>query len=600
MAPIEVLFSVPDGVAPVEMGAGNVLPSAGAPTGYTFAGWSESPIEETTTKPIIFEAGSVYSGDNHVLYAVYTYSEIVQGSSNFIKVTENLSDWSGQYLIVYEDGMVAFNGGLTTLDVTSNTVAVVINNGTIAVTDALRGAMFTIAPKDSNGNYTIKSASGYYIGRNSTDNGLHSDTSTQYSSKISYNAEGYVDIKAANGPYLRYNATSGQNRFRYFKASTYTDQKAIQLYKLVEIPTSTTTYYLTMSTVECDHEYESTVTHPTCTVGGYTTHTCIKCGESYTDSVVSATGHSYDEGVIITQPACKVEGLKKYSCSCGHSYTEVVEALSHNFVDGYCSLCGKEFTIIFDFGPKGEEKDADGNAITSVKTYTEGEYNLVITPSGKVYTAARDVKGNVCIKLGSSSATGSITFTVPDEVIYVIVNVAGYKANTVTIKVNGESYKITTFGNDGEYTPIRVDTTETKTVTVETTTDGYRAMIDSIEFGVSLNCKHKNTTTTTVDATCTEAGSTTVTCKDCGETISTTEIPALGHKYDNACDADCNVCGAIRTPAAHTGGTATCEKKAVCSVCGESYGELASHTPGAAATCTTAQSCTVCGAELAP
>ena len=54
----------------------------------------------------------------------------------------------------------------------------------------------------------------------------------------------------------------------------------------------------------------------------------------------------------------------------------------------------------------------------------------------------------------------------------------------------------------------------------------------------------------------------------------------------------------------HTGGTATCEQKAVCSVCGEAYGELAAHTPetvpGKAATCTETgltegSKCSVCG-----
>ena len=52
-------------------------------------------------------------------------------------------------------------------------------------------------------------------------------------------------------------------------------------------------------------------------------------------------------------------------------------------------------------------------------------------------------------------------------------------------------------------------------------------------------CEHTNTTTNTVDATCTEAGSITVTCDDCGVTVSTEEIAALGHKdenSDNICD----------------------------------------------------------------
>ena len=51
------------------------------------------------------------------------------------------------------------------------------------------------------------------------------------------------------------------------------------------------------------------------------------------------------------------------------------------------------------------------------------------------------------------------------------------------------------------------------------------------------------------------------------------------HSYDNACDADCNWCGATRTPAEHTFGdwkvtkepteTQTGEQERVCTVCGE-------------------------------
>ena len=61
------------------------------------------------------------------------------------------------------------------------------------------------------------------------------------------------------------------------------------------------------------------------------------------------------------------------------------------------------------------------------------------------------------------------------------------------------------------------------------------------------------------------------------------------------------------TVTAHTGGTATCTQKAVCSVCGMEYGELAEHTavkiPAVEATCTqsgmTAGSkCSVCGEIL--
>lgn len=44
-------------------------------------------------------------------------------------------------------------------------------------------------------------------------------------------------------------------------------------------------------------------------------------------------------------------------------------------------------------------------------------------------------------------------------------------------------------------------------------------------------CKHEHTREIVVEATCTESGSKTVVCEDCGETISTEVIPATGHSF---------------------------------------------------------------------
>ena len=50
-------------------------------------------------------------------------------------------------------------------------------------------------------------------------------------------------------------------------------------------------------------------------------------------------------------------------------------------------------------------------------------------------------------------------------------------------------------------------------------------------YAVWAECPHENTTTTTVDPTCTEEGSVTVTCDDCGATVSTETTPATDHDY---------------------------------------------------------------------
>ena len=150
--------------------------------------------------------------------------------SVFVKVTSEPADWSGDYLIVYEGANVAFNGGLSTLDAVSNTIPVTITDGEIIVSEELMSAIFTVGP--SNDKYFIKSASGYYIGQTANDNGLKIDNSTPYDNTISLNTNGDVDIISSSSAHLRYNNASNQKRFRYFKSSSYTNQKAIQLYKL--------------------------------------------------------------------------------------------------------------------------------------------------------------------------------------------------------------------------------------------------------------------------------------------------------------------------------------------------------------------------------
>ena len=161
----------------------------------------------------------------------------------YVKVTAASDLTDGQYLIVYEGGNVAFNGNLETLDATGNTINVTIsNNDEIEVNATTAASEFTIA-SIANG-YSIKSASGYYIGQTSDANGLASSTENAYVNTISFD-EGDADI-VSGGAHLRYNSASNQTRFRYYKASSYTGQKAIQLYKKVETPTPET-YTLTIT-----------------------------------------------------------------------------------------------------------------------------------------------------------------------------------------------------------------------------------------------------------------------------------------------------------------------------------------------------------------
>ena len=171
------------------------------------------------------------------------YSETPTTSDKYVKVTSTSDLTNGQYLIVYEEGSVAFDGSLETLDVASNTIEVVINNNEIGATDATAAAEFTIDVTAG----TLKSASGYYIGQTSDANGMATSISDAYVNTIRIDEDGNANIVSSGGAYLRYNSTSGQTRFRYFKSSTYTAQKAIQLYKKVENTPQPETIEVTIS-----------------------------------------------------------------------------------------------------------------------------------------------------------------------------------------------------------------------------------------------------------------------------------------------------------------------------------------------------------------
>lgn len=143
----------------------------------------------------------------------------------------------------------------------------------------------------------------------------------------------------------------------------------------------------------------------------------------------------------------------------------------------------------FEFGANDSSKTDESNSTQDGKdatTYTEksGVYTLTLYNMTKAYKDAYDAKGNACLKLGTSKVAGSFSFDVPSDVEQVGILVAGYKAKTVTVKVNNTSKSISTLSSKGEYTEVIVDTTSTKTVNFATSTN-YRCKIDAIVFYAS-------------------------------------------------------------------------------------------------------------------
>ena len=155
----------------------------------------------------------------------------------FVKVTSNDELTNGEYLIVYEEGSVAFNGGLETLDAANNTISVTISNNEIEGNETTGTATFTIDVAKG----SIKSASGYYIGVTSHSNGLKPKENDFYTNTIEIDELEDADITLTfdeGTMALRYNSNSNQKRFRYYRDY---GEKAIQLYKkVVEEPVTIT------------------------------------------------------------------------------------------------------------------------------------------------------------------------------------------------------------------------------------------------------------------------------------------------------------------------------------------------------------------------
>ena len=264
----------------------------------------------------------------------------------------------------------------------------------------------------------------------------------------------------------------------------------------------------------------------------------------------------------------------------------------HYFAGNKCD-CGAVKQLLeheFTLGEDGEAKHSDGgNAVT---TYEENGFTLTLEGLSSVYGNARDAMGNSCIKLGTGSLTGSFSFTVPAEVEKVIIYVAGYKGNDITIEINNVQYEITTHSNDGEYTAIEVDTSETKTVSLTTVEvkGEPRCMINTIVFVTSrvveVHDCDENTELPAVAPSCTENGFTAgKACSICGKVmLEQTTVPATGHTeeaipaVDATCTKNgltegtrCSVCKKILVEQKTIVSTGHNYVEGTCSKCGEAF-----------------------------
>ncbi len=150
-------------------------------------------------------------------------------ANTFTKVTSAPTDWSGQYLVVYENSETeawVFNGKDEAQDYVTATIA----NGKIVSDDLDK---YAVTVEKMEGGYSIKVGTQYMGGEK--DKNSFKFTQAPILNTISMDSVVYF---TSNTSVLRFNPTSTiQNnketgiRFRYYKAATYAKQKGFQLYK---------------------------------------------------------------------------------------------------------------------------------------------------------------------------------------------------------------------------------------------------------------------------------------------------------------------------------------------------------------------------------
>lgn len=325
----------------------------------------------------------------------------------------------------------------------------------------------------------------------------------------------------------------------------------------------------------------------TCTEKGVKTYTCSRCGETKTEEI-PLLKHDYEEQIV--KPAtCISTGIANYVCkNCGQKIQKKLPITDHTRVvknrkeatcgaagytgDVYCSVCNKKLE--------------SGKTIPKLSEHTWGEWTITNQPTCKKY-GVKQRRCKVCNELDIETIAKTdhkwiLESTTPatcgiGEIQHYKCSVCG-KTKDVTLSNplgehswdNGRVTKEATCTKDGEKTYTCTVCNTTKTEVIPATGHQHKEV---------RNAKK---------ATCTEDGYTGDTyCTDCNTKLeSGTVINKLGHTWDNgvitkeATETEegvktytCKICGETKTESipitSHHWDQGTITKKATCTENGE-------------------------------
>ena len=238
------------------------------PDGWTFIGWVDAQLAETTDEPTYYAPGASYTvTGNATLYALFTRVEDNGGTETVYElVTSAPSSWEGNYVITNNTtnltttGLYVFKGVTgsssgTNVEAASNCTAFTGTGITMegnTLKNVANDYVYTLAANGSY--YTLRSAStGSYVGMNSSSYlYAYSNVNTSYCRWTpAVNASGLAQMKnAANGsyPYLGWSTSN-----TYFWSASTSNANVLRLWK--ENQTSTAINYYTTDPVVAQPTY---------------------------------------------------------------------------------------------------------------------------------------------------------------------------------------------------------------------------------------------------------------------------------------------------------------------------------------------------------
>ena len=351
--------------------------------------------------------------------------------SKYVKVTALTEDFSGKFLIVYETDNLVFNSALSTDSASNYVTAANTLSGSIDWSSKLENASFEIAKSSSGTGYVIKGKSGSYIGTTSDANTLVFKT-TEMVNTISFDGSGNVDIISSKGAYLRYNANSGQTRFRYYKSGSYTNQKAIQLYKLEE-NTHTHAYS------EWKH-VDGTKTHvKTCNVDGCDAPT-VKEECTIVNNVCTVCNYDYTAKFTVKETVVAAEGQTSLAIDAEGQFSVTYNVTANqgiNMMQGDLAYNSEKLTLVsVEAGNAFGNDEKGNNNITVTNDVTLAEQKVVASvvegKTGVLATVTYKLKAGVTEVVAGDFGM-RVKATAGNE--YVADGVATVEDNTITVVV---------------------------------------------------------------------------------------------------------------------------------------------------------------------